>query len=316
MRDPFAPTVVIDLSRISANATGIARRTGVPLIAVVKADAYGLGIDRVLPALAEVACGFCVFSLAEAASAQIKQRTGKPVLALAPVGSEDAEDWIAAGVRPAVSDVSRAAALRRANPVLAVDTGMQRFASPRSHVAAILQTGECTEAFTHATSLEQVAALREAVAGHDLFLHAAGSSLLHEPAAWLDAVRPGVALYTGAVRAAARLIEARDTAGPAGYTRFAARRHGVILSGYTTGLRPGPCIVNGRRSQVIEVGMQSAFVALDPGDAIGDEVILLGDGLTESEVAAAWKVSSQEVLTRICRLGERQYFGYNGSSAR
>ena len=205
--------------------------------------------------------------------------------------------------------MARATALRRANPVLAVDTGMQRFACPPAQVAAVIQAGECTEAFTHATTLEHVAALRDAVALHDLFLHAAGSSLLHEPAAWLDAVRPGLALYTGAVRATARLIEARDTVGPAGYTRFAARRHGVILAGYTTGLRPGPCLVNGRRSTVIEVGMQSAFVALEPGDKIGDPVTLLGDGLTESDLAAAWKISPQEVLTRICRLGKREYRG-------
>jgi alanine racemase len=190
-----------------------------------------------------------------------------------------------------------------------VDTGMQRFACPSAQIEKVLQAGGCTEAFTHAINLDQVAALRKAVAGHKLFLHAAGSSLLHEPTAWLDAVRPGLALYTGAVRATARLIEARDTVGPAGYTGFSARRHGVIVAGYTSGLRPGPCLVNGRRSEIIEVGMQSAFVLLESGDKIGDEVILLGDGMTEAELAAAWKVSAQEALTRICRLGTRRYHG-------
>jgi alanine racemase len=302
-----SPTIQIDLSRIAANAASITARTGVPLIAVVKSDAYGVGIGRVLPALADIASGFCVFSLAEAAAARIKEYTGKPVLALAPIGSEDPDEWIAAGVRPAVSDAARAASLRRANPVLAVDTGMQRFACPPAQIAEVLRAGGCTEAFTHAINLDQVAALRKAVAGHNLFLHAAGSTLLNEPSAWLDAVRPGLALYTGAVRASARLIEARDTVGPAGYTRFSARRHGVILAGYTTGLRPGPCLVNGRRSKIIEVGMQSAFVILQPGDKIGDQVILLGDGLTEAELAAAWKVSPQEALMRICRLGHREY---------
>ncbi len=41
MRGTERPRTVIDLARVRANAEAIARRTGVPLIAVVKADAYG-----------------------------------------------------------------------------------------------------------------------------------------------------------------------------------------------------------------------------------------------------------------------------------
>ena len=69
-------------SRLMRRASGSAAASRV--IAVVKADAYGLGIDRVLPVLADVASGFCVFSLAEAVSAKIRQRTAKPILALSP----------------------------------------------------------------------------------------------------------------------------------------------------------------------------------------------------------------------------------------
>jgi alanine racemase len=116
-------------------------------------------------------------------------------------------------------------------------------------------------------------------------LHAAGTALIEQdPAASLDAVRPGLALYRGAVRTSARLVAATDSAGPAGYTGFEVARHGVILAGYSHGLRAGPCAVNGRPTRLLEVGMQSAFVECAPGDRAGDEVVLLG-GVAEQDFA-------------------------------
>ena len=88
----------------------------------------------------------------------------------------------------------------------------------------------------------------------------------------------------------------------------------MIRVGYRDGLKPGPCRVGGRPSRVLEVGMQSAFVEVGPGDRRGAPVLLLGsehpadpDGLTESAVAAAWGVSPQEVLVRLTAAGPREY---------
>jgi len=232
---------------------------------------------------------------------------GKAIAGAGAGGGEDAEEYLKHHVRPAAWDVGRAGALRAAGPVLSVDTGMQRFACPAGQIEAVLEAGECREAFTHATTLARVARLVERVGHHELKLHAAGSSLLAEPEARLDAVRPGLALYAGAVRASTRLVEERKSDGPVGYTGFAVARHGVILAGYSNGLRPGPCLINGRKSRVIEVGMQSAFVETGGGDRVGDGVVLLGDGLSEMEVAGDWKVSPQEVLMRLCAGGMREY---------
>jgi alanine racemase len=160
---------------------------------------------------------------------------------------------------------------------------------------------------THASSPEQVRRFGELVGGRGLRLHAAGSALLDEPSAWFDAVRPGLALYRGAARVSARLVEVRDSSGPAGYTGFVAARHGVILCGYSNGLRAGACLVNGRRSRVLEVGMQSAFVECEPSDRPGDEVVLLGDGLTEDDVAAAWGTPPHTALVQLAAAGERLY---------
>ena len=191
--------------------------------------------------------------------------------------------------------------MRAANPVLSVDTGMQRFACPAENVADALAAGNCTEAFTHAIRADHTARLVELVGGRDrgIKLHAAASGLLDDPACRLDAVRPGLALYRGAVRVSAPLIETRASRGPAGYTGFVTPHVGVILAGYARGLRPGPCLVNGRPSRVLEVGMQSSFIQTNEADRAGDEVVLVGDGLEAEQIGAAWKASAQAVLVQL-----------------
>jgi alanine racemase len=305
----FSPhvTVRIDLARIRQNARDIRSLVGVPIMAVIKADAYGLGAAPIAAAIADLVDAFCIFRVAEAIEAQLYERTGKHSLALSPDAGLTADDYLAHGVRPAVWSEDRAMALRRARPVLSVDTGMQRFACPPEQIEAVLKAGQCDEAFTHATSLDRVDRLLALVGNRGLKLHAAGSSLLHEPTARLDCVRPGIALYCGAARVHTRLVDERKSCGPVGYSRFTAARHGVILAGYSNGLRVGPCMVNGRRSRVLEVGMQSSFVETVDGDGIGDEVVLLGDELQETDVAADWKCSPHEVLTRLCGAGKREY---------
>jgi alanine racemase len=302
------PLVQVDLARIRHNAQAIAHRCGVPVIAVIKADAYGLGASQVVAAFRDLDCveGFYCFSLREAVDAGT-WRTGKPAIAL--VGREDelVENYRQFHVRPAVWDPTRAAALKSARPVICVDTGMQRFACPRDQLDKVIDAGACDEAFTHAIKPEQANMLAEWCADRrktGMKLHAAASSLLDVLEARLDFVRPGLALYRDAVRVTTRLVEGRDQTGPAGYGGFTSPtgRHGVIIGGYAIGLRAGPCLVNGQLRRIIECGMQSSYVEIGPDDRAGDEVVLLGDGITIDDVASAWKSSAQEALLRLASL--------------
>ncbi|HEX8912193.1 MAG TPA: alanine racemase [Humisphaera sp.] len=305
-------TVRVDLARVRANAAAVRQAAGVPLIAVVKADAYGLGGAAVAKAVAELVDAFYVFDVAEAVAYGLRW-TGKRTIAVHGEGVH-ADDHRELNVRPAVWSVEAAARLAPARPVLSVDTGQQRFGVPVGDAAtidAILRAGRIDEAYTHASTAAQAAAFAAALRGTVRTLHAAGSALLGDPAARLDAVRPGLALYRGAVRVSAPLVEATDTVGPAGYTGFRAARHGVLLAGYSNGLAAGPCAVNGRRTVLPEVGMQSAFVDLAPGDRPGDEVVLLGDGITEDDLARAWRTTPHEALIRACGMGRRSYVGFD-----
>jgi alanine racemase len=305
-RDVF---VEIDLRRVRRNAVDICRRTGVRVLAVIKSDAYGLGAPDVAGAVADVVDGFYVFDSAEAIGAGISRWPGKPTISLTSDWTNP-DDFLAANIRPVVWTIDQATALRRANPVVSVDTGQQRFAAPIAIADAVRRAGDCIEAMTHATRPAQVRQfLADTESWGNITRHAAGSALLDDPACRLDAVRPGLALYTGAVRVHTPLIDVRNSTGPAGYTGFEAERFGIILFGYRSGLRPGPCRVNGQPRRVIEVGMQTAFVEIGPNDRVGDNVEFLspGDETDEAAVAVAWGISRQEVLVRLTGAGVRQY---------
>jgi alanine racemase len=297
--------VFVDLDRVRANVLSISRLVNVDIIAVVKSDAYGLGARRVAKAIGDLVSGFCVFSVDEASAAALWRVAQKPVLVLGPTADVELDELAEAHARPAVWTISEAERLRSVRPVLCMDTGMRRFACPSENIEAVLKAGEIDEAFTHATKLDHAKMLVAAIGDRGLRLHAAASSLLDEPAARLDAVRPGIALYRGAVRVATRLVEVRNGGYPAGYSGFIADRFGIIICGYCDGLRRGPCLVGGVRRSILEVGMQSAFVEIGPGDNLGDEVVLLGDSLRELDVAQAWGASEQQVLLTMANMGPR-----------
>jgi alanine racemase len=302
-------TVHIDLNRIRSNIEQIRSATNVPIYAVIKADAYGLGATKIAEAIGEIVDQFCVFDLQEATDNHIYRTTGKRTLALGPPTSMNPADWHSAGVTPSVSNLEQAVLLRPARPALCVDTGMQRFACPPEKVDAVFKSGDCREAFTHGTRLEHATKLKQLCGRYQVPLHAAATALLNEADAVLDAVRPGLAIYRGAARVLTTLVEVHDGNGPAGYSGFVTPRHGVILMGYAHGLRPGVCNVNGVKRRVLEVGMQTAFVEAGASDRVGDEVALMDEQVNDQVLAELWGVSPHEVMIHLCASGRRRYEG-------
>src|SRR5436853_176830 len=80
---------------------------------------------------------------------------------------------------------------------------------------------------------------------------------------------------------------------------------GVIICGDANGLRKGPCVINGNRSKILEVGMQSSFVEVGFREKVGDEVVLVGDGLTVEEVGGEWGCTPHEVMVKLAGGGGR-----------
>lgn len=131
--DRFNNYVNIDLDAISQNFQAISEKAGVPVMAVVKADAYGHGAVPVARHLEEKCAFFGVSSLSEALElrhAGIK----KPILILGHSQVSAYPDLVRYDIRPAIFSLEDAQALsreaRKQNKTVpfhfVVDTGMSR----------------------------------------------------------------------------------------------------------------------------------------------------------------------------------------------
>ena len=125
--------VTIDLDRSTANFRAIQEKTGVPVMAVVKADAYGHGAIQVARQLQEWCSFFGVSSMLEAL--ELRQAGLKnPILILGKMPVAAMSKAIREGIRPTISRYEDALALSEAAVALdmqapfhmAVDTGMSR----------------------------------------------------------------------------------------------------------------------------------------------------------------------------------------------
>lgn len=133
-----AAVLTIDLDAVIANYRLLQGRLGrVAAAGVVKADAYGLGADKVAPALAAAGCGiFIVAQLTEA----IRLREGLPqgqIVVLEGLFAETAPAYRQHRLLPVLNDLGQLDAWRLSGggpALLHVDTGMSRLGLPEREV--------------------------------------------------------------------------------------------------------------------------------------------------------------------------------------
>lgn len=222
---PIRSTVVdVDLDAIAANLAALRARAKAEVIAVVKADAYGHGVEAVSETLAEAGAAMLAVATVEEALYLRAIGIGAPLLVL--LGAQDraeAEAAIAAGCALVTWDVANARSLdeaasaagRRAVVHFKVDTGLTRLGAPLDEAparfAAIrdLPHVEVDGIFTHLatadepdvtndrTQLARFAAVLDAVGEPPRWVHATASAgvAAFGPVARCSAVRPGLSLY-------------------------------------------------------------------------------------------------------------------------
>lgn len=342
--------------------------------AVVKADAYGHGAAAVARRLS--AEGADRFAVAQADEGVALRRAGVAgeVLVLSYAEAADLPRLRAYGLTPALYDLGQAAALAEAArdghvplPVhLEVDTGMGRAGirpERLGEAAALLRgarglslvgtfanlssaddrTSGATATHAQAEGLRAAAGrLREAGVSPGILHLANSAGVLAHPDAWLDAVRPGLALYgvpprpdfggetlRPALRIETEVLAARRVpAGtPLGYGgRFVTGREttvAVIPIGYHDGFRrslsgKAAVLLRGRRAPVVgAVSMDVALVdATETGAERGDEVVCLGAQgearITAWELAEAAETIPYEML---CGFGPRIGRRYVGAGS-
>ena len=126
-------TMQVDLGVIAENFRKIRRRAGsCPVMAVIKADAYGLGAEMTAPVLRDAGAAF--FGAATLTEALQLQKFGLPVLILGCLLPFEMEDAVAAGIHCPVNTPETASLLaaaarkcnRKALCHLQIDSGMGR----------------------------------------------------------------------------------------------------------------------------------------------------------------------------------------------
>ncbi|MGI8509764.1 MAG: alanine racemase [Gemmatimonadaceae bacterium] len=280
----------VDLAALRRNAGALARRAGVPLIPMVKADAYGVGAGGVLAALeATDPWGYGVATIAEGAALR-GLGVGRPIVVFTPILISGHAAAHAADLTPSLCS---AAAIREWGPSgrpyhLAIDTGMNRAGvswRDISSVAEVVNEFPPAGAYTHFHSAQLDsgdtavqderfrAALRNL--GTDIpFLHTANSAATaRNGASGWDAVRPGVFLYGVGCGAGAglepepvvhlkarvvdlRWVEAGDTVSyDATYAATSKERIATVAAGYGDGYpralsNRGRALLNGVRIPV------------------------------------------------------------------
>ena len=374
--------VEVDLDAIAGNVAALCERVGpAAVMAVVKADAYGHGL--VPAARAAVRGGASALGVAQVAEA-IEARDGgldAPILTWLYAPGADVAGALERGIEVTVSSrwqldevVAAARASGRTAAVhLKVDTGLARggalldgdASAWHDLVAAVapLASEEVLEirgvwthfvfadAPEHPTVLGQQERFTEAVAVAERagvragIRHVANSAAtLTNPAAHLDMVRPGLAVYglspvpdlgtpgdfglREAMRVTARLsLVKRIRAGQGvsyGHTWTAPRDTvvGLVPMGYADGIpraagNVGPVQVGDSTHTVIagRVCMDQVVVDLGPdfAGAAGEEVVVLGRGAHGEPTAQDWARATgtinYEIVTRMAPRAPRTYVG-------
>jgi alanine racemase len=222
---PLRSTVVdVDLDAIASNLAELRKQGGAEVIAVVKADAYGHGVEAVAETLVEA--GTAMLGVITVEEALVLRRAGITAPVLVFFGAFDraeVEAAVAADCALVVWDVERArlydeaaaAAGRKARVHFKVDTGLTRLGAPvaeaPARLAAIreLRHLEVEGLFTHLatadepdvtsdrTQLALFADVLRAVGEPPRWVHAAASAGVATFGALpgCTAIRPGLSLY-------------------------------------------------------------------------------------------------------------------------
>ena len=343
----------IDLDAIAGNWRKLCDMAAPAAVAgVVKADAYGLGMDRVAPALQRAGCSlFFVAGLEEGAALRtLLPDAGIAVLSAPVEGCQTAyRDY---RLLPVLNHAGDLAAWPGEDAVLHIDTGMTRLGLDPADAAAldrrrfrlVMSHLACADEPDHPLNEAQRRLFAELAVRFDAPASLANSSgIFLGPGYRFDTARPGMALYglnptpgeanpmQPVVSLEGRVLQVREVDRPltVGYGATAEVRAGqrlaTVAAGYADGYlraaspRAG-ALLHGRRVPLVgRVSMDSIVVdvtGLPPGSVKpGDWAVLIGEGMDADALAEAAGTIGYEVLTSLGARYARSWTGGGGSGA-
>ena len=308
--------VEIDLKRIEKNVLATRRLVGVPIMLMVKADAYGHGLVKVAKRAENVVDAFGVETLEEGVklrSAGIKSE----ILVLALCENEIFRAYkldltIGLHNREQFAKIVSLIDSNRINPAklkthIKVDSGMHRLGFCLDELQIILQKAKALginvagiyshlrdETESQKSTFDRFV---EVAKGYypDIKAHLASSHSLFNPNLRYDGVRLGINAYNGAMSAYSQVVESRrlQAGERVSYGDFVlqkATNTAVVFGGYADSIareNPSSVRIRGKKCAVIGNVCMDCFV-VDTGDLeakVGERVLLF-DSDTASEVAS------------------------------
>ena len=283
--------LTVDLAAVRENYRLLARKAAVPLLPMVKSDAYGLGAVEVATIIdAEAPVAFGVASVAEGLQLRAAG-IGRPVVVFTPAMPVDFQAAREAGLTLCLSNVAHLTVWAGLGGrwQLPVDTGMSRagvdWRDGASLREALTAGGDPDGVFTHFHSADgdpasmavqetRFESVLASLPRRPASVHAENSAaLLQRGASRFDCARPGIALYGVAVGPARwtprpvvtlaapvielRQVQAGDTVSyGATWRANSLRRIATIALGYADGYPRGAgsratALVNDRRVPVV-----------------------------------------------------------------
>ena len=308
--------VEIDLKRIEKNVLATRRLVGVPIMLMVKADAYGHGLVKVAKRAENVVDAFGVETLEEGVklrSAGIKSE----ILVLALCENEIYRAYrqdltIGLHNREQFAKIVSLIDANRINPAqlkthIKVDSGMHRLGFCLDELQIVLQKAKALginvagiyshlrdETESQKSTFDRFV---EVAKGYypDIKAHLASSHSLFNPNLRYDGVRLGINAYNGAMSAYSQVVESRrlQAGERVSYGDFVlqkATNTAVVFGGYADSIareNPSSVRIRGKKCAVIGNVCMDCFV-VDTGDLeakVGERVLLF-DSDTASEVAS------------------------------
>jgi alanine racemase len=327
--------VEIDLAALCRNGAAVAARSGVPLLPMVKADAYGIGALHAALALEELdPWGFGVSSAAEGEELR-KGGITRPIVVFTPIMRTEIDAMRRADLTPALGDPAVIESWTRTGRDwhLQIDTGMSRAGLRWDQVEQhreLLQRARPTGVFTHFHSADRDDASREeqesrfdralaALPERPALVHAENGPAVEAraPSRW-SLCRPGIFLYGVASRPGplvpdsvvairTRIVEIR-TVGEGDTVSYGAtwrapgtRRIATVPVGYADGYRRalgnrGEALLAGSRISVVgRVTMDMTMFDVTDTDAALGDLVTMLGGDGDDMITVAELAERAEV---------------------
>lgn len=339
--------LTVDLDAVVANWRALDAMSACPSAAVVKADAYGLGLPRVARALARAGVRhFFVAVAEEGASLREALGPGPEISVFSGHMSGDTDMIADMALTPMINSIEQLIrhmeALPKAPFGIQLDTGMNRLGMEPAEWAAVRDSAlaanptlimshlACADTPDHEMNMQQLQAFNDMTEDVSVprSLAATGGTLLGSDYHF-DLTRPGVGLYGGLPFSDAtpvvaldlpviqiRAVEEGETVGYANtFTANKETRIATVSAGYADGIMRamGPkamLLADGIPCPVAgRISMDLICVDISEVKEDPQSLRLLGDGQNVDDLAENAGTIGYEILTSLGARYQRRYTG-------